>query len=68
MRWVALDKPAVDMPAEREAAKARQATKLAARGSSKNPQFVGLHMSVPRVSLGEGCYQVSIKKGRGGLL
>lgn len=66
MKWTTLqDKVQVDLQAEKEASARRAlARKIAGSGSKENPQFAGLHMAHPRVSLGAGGFVVSVKRGR----
>lgn len=66
MKWTTLSKE--QLHAERQASAARRAAAQLAKAATKeNPQFAGLHLSIPRYSIGQGCYVVSVKKGRGWL-
>lgn len=52
-----------ELAAEREAWRMRQARTAAAPRPASNPQFAGLHMGMPRTSLGAGGYIVDVRKG-----
>lgn len=63
MNWVTLDKVHVDLAAEQAASRQRVQQQLS-KPAGPNPQFAGLHSSLPRYSLGDGNFVVSVKRGR----
>ena len=52
-----------ELAREREAYQARLAQMAASPWPSQHPQFSGLHMAMPRLSLGNGAYKVDIRSG-----
>lgn len=63
MKWTTLSRE--QLAEEKQASVQRQQNRLRLASLAKgNPQFAGLHMAMPRYSLGSGSFIVSVKKGK----